>query len=387
MAVFLLAITLGNVASAVKLAPFLRKGYQNFIIFYAAAHMVRSGRSHALYDLLAQYREQQEFAPKVDIRQAALPYNHPPFEALLFLPFTFLPYLPAYLFWSFFNGILLVASLILLRKQFAEIGSLPLAFVVLAATAFIPVTSGIIQGQDSVLLLFLFVVALTAMEKGNDIMAGAALASGLFKFNLVLPLIFLLASKRPRLLLGFAPVAALLAGISLAMIGWHGSVGYVGLLFHLENSGAGGAIVGADMPNLRGIIAILTGAHDGTSVMALTIASSCALIAIAWWRIRLLRESVRFDFAVASATAILVSYHTLTYDLSLLLPIVLLLFAAPESEARRQSRGDTILLVLLYLALLLELVWPHVNQFCWPPLMTVWIFLKLGRPNSAKAVA
>jgi hypothetical protein len=385
--VFLLAMTFSNVISTARLAGFLRDGYQNFTIFYAAARMVRSGQSSVLYDLSAQYRAQQEFAPNVLIRRAALPYNHPPFEALLFLPFTFLPYVPAYLLWALLNGTMVAASLMLLRRQFVEIKNLPLAFLVLAVTGFVPVVSGIVQGQDSVLLLFLFVVALTAMETGNDAAAGAALAAGLFKFNLVLPLIFLLAVRRWRLLLGFAPVAALLGGISLAMVGVHGAVHYVQLLLRLENTGAGGSIVGSDMPNLRGIIASLAGAHSGASLMPLTIACSAAVILIALWRMGLIRDSVRFPFLLATVATILVSYHTLTYDLSLLLPVTLLLFAAPGPESSRQSQADTVLLVLLYLTPLFEPFWPRVNQFCWPVLVLIWLFWKLGRGRTAESVA
>ncbi len=387
VAVFLLAMTVGNVVSAAGLAGLLRNGYQNFTIFYAAARMVRNGQSSVLYDLSAESRAQEEFAPNVRIRQAALPYMHPPFEALLFLPFTFLPYVAAYLLWNFLNGMMVLASLMLLRRQFVEISSLPLAFLVLAATGFLPVVSGIIQGQDSNLLLFLFVVALTAAARANDAAAGAALAAGLFKFNLVLPLVFLLAAKRPRLLLGFAPVAALLGGISLAMVGWQGVVGYVQFLFRLENTGAGGSIVGADMPNLRGILASLVGAHGGASLMALTIACSAVAIAIALWQMERIRDSVRFDFVLATATAILVSYHTFSYDLSLLLPAVLLLFTAPERESCRPSQADAVLLVLLYLGPLLEPFWPHVNQVCWPVLIAIWLFLKLGRSSSAESFA
>ena len=384
-AVFLLAMTLGNVVSAVNLVPFLRAGYQNFTIFYGAARMVRNGQSSILYDLSAQYRAQQEFAPNVHIRMGALPYNHPPFEALLFLPFTFLPYAPAYLVWTLLNGMMVAASLVLLRRQFVELGSLPLALVVLAATGYLPVMSGIVQGQDSILLLFLVVVALTFAENGNDAAAGAALAAGLFKFHLVLPLAFLLAVRRRRLLLGFAPVAALLGGISLAMVGWHGVVGYVRFLLHLENTGAGGAIVGADMPNLRGIIASLAGARDGAFLIPLTIACSAAVIAIATWRIRS-GVPVRFAFVLATATAILVSYHTLTYDLNLLLPVVLLLFAAPEFEASHQSEADIVLLALVYLAPLFDPFWPRVNQFCWPVLIPIWLFWKLRRSSCAESV-
>jgi hypothetical protein len=385
--VFLLAMTFSNVVSAVRLAPFLRNGYQDFTIFYAAARMVRSGQSGALYDLSAQYRAQQQFAPNVPIRQAALPYNHPPFEALLFLPLTFLPYVPAYLLWTLLNVIMVAASLALLRKRFVEIGNLSPAFLLLAAAGFLPVASAIIQGQDSVLLLLLFVVALSSMENGNDPVAGGALAAGLFKFHLVLPLVILLAARRWRILLGFAPVAALLGGVSLAMVGWHGAVGYAKLLLRLENTGAGGAIVGADMPNLRGIIWSLAGAHGGPSLMPLTIACSVAVLLIAGWRIGPIRDSVRFAFALATVSTILVSYHTLTYDLSLLLPVALLLFAAPGPTSSSPSQADTVLLVLLYLAPLFEPLWPRVNQFGWPVLLLLWLFRKFGRGHAAESVA
>ena len=384
--VFLLAMTFSNVVSSGKLVSFLRSGYQDFTIFYAAARMVRNGQSSVLYDLSAQYQAQREFAPNVPIRRAALPYNHPPFEALLFLPFTFLPYVPAYLLWALLNGMMLAAALALLRRQFGEIRNLPLAFLILAATGFLPAASAVIQGQDSILLLFLFVVALAALEKGNDPAAGAALAAGLFKFHLVLPLVFLLAVRRWRLLLGFAPITALLGAVSLAMVGWHGAVSYVQLLLRLEETGAGGAIVGADMPNLRGIISSLTGVRGGPFLLALAIACSAAVLLIALWRMGPMRDSVRFAFVLATVTTILVSYHTLTYDLSLLLPSALLLFAAAGPESSRPSQADTILLVLLYLAPLFEPFWPRVNQFCWPVVVLTWLFWKLDRDRSPESV-
>jgi hypothetical protein len=390
VAVFLFAMTLSNVVSAVRLFPLLCDGYQDFTIFYAAACMVRSGQSHALYDLSAQYQAQQKFVPNVRIRQAALPYNHPPFEALLFVPFTFLPYSSAYLLWNLLNGILIFASLILLLRQFVEIKNLPIALLVLAATGFPPVVLTIIQGQDSILLLFLFVIALTAAEKEHDAAAGTALAAGLFKFHLVLPVIFLLSIRRWRLLLGFAPIAMLLSGISLAMVGWHGALAYVQLLLRVENTGASGAIAG-DMPNLRGIIASLTSANmspnSGLSLMLLTIICSAAAILIVSWRMGLIRDSIRFAFILATVTAILVSYHTLAHDLSLLLPVALLLFAAPEQESNRQSQTGAILLVLLYLVLFCEPFWPHVSQFCWPVLVLSWLFWKLSRYRTAGTVA
>jgi hypothetical protein len=81
----------------------VRKGYPDFTIFYSAGKMVRAGMARSLYDERVEFQVQRQFAPNVSIRHGALPYNHPPFEALLFVPFTHLPYLPAYLAWNAVN--------------------------------------------------------------------------------------------------------------------------------------------------------------------------------------------------------------------------------------------------------------------------------------------
>src|ERR1035437_7916018 len=107
---FLLAMTFCNVALLVRVTPLLRKGYQDFTIFYTSARLFRGGEASGLYNRATQYRRQLTFT-HVPIRQGPLPFNHPPFEALLFVPFTMLDYWPAYLLWTALNLILLAAGL------------------------------------------------------------------------------------------------------------------------------------------------------------------------------------------------------------------------------------------------------------------------------------
>ena len=154
---FLLAMTFCNAALLFRLIPSLRNGFQDFTIFYTGAVLIRTGHSAALYDLATQYQTQLTFA-HVPIRQGALPYNHPPFEALLFVPFTRFEYWPAYLLWTALNLLMLGLSVILLRKHFQRLARVHLVILFLGATAFFPVAIGIIQGQDLVLLLLLLVL-------------------------------------------------------------------------------------------------------------------------------------------------------------------------------------------------------------------------------------
>lgn len=383
---FLLAITL---ILAVKGVPYprLRRGYQDFTAFYGAAEMIRSGQGAKLYDLKAQYQLQKQFAPDVPIRQAALPYNHPPFEVLIFLPFTYLDYLPAYLVWTLLNLVILGLSLSVVRKTFAEVAILSPVFVFLIATAFAPVVTALMQGQDSILLLLLVIVSLSSLEDNNDVAAGVGLGLALFKFQLALPLVLILAIKRPRLLLGFAPMAALLATFSAILIGWRGAASYVPFVLHLEKTGAGGAISAGSMPNLRGLVARLPGVHDGSAIaLMLALACSIAAMGIAIWQVGRRGVSIRFAFVIATVTTMMVSYHLNPHDMTCLLPVVLLLFAAPRAETRRGMQADVVLLVLVYLIFYGSLLWPWLSPWWCVPVL-IWICWKFPHGRAAEVPA
>src|SRR4029077_20293325 len=67
-----------------------QKDAVDFSSFYCAAQIVRQGFGRQLYDLGLQV----EFQSKVAAVHAF--FNHPPYEALLFVPFTFFSYRVAY---------------------------------------------------------------------------------------------------------------------------------------------------------------------------------------------------------------------------------------------------------------------------------------------------
>src|SRR5437870_7943570 len=82
-------------------------GRSDFRQLYTAGYMVRSGHAHELYD----YESQRYFQNKV-LSQAdmALPFIRPAYEALLFVPFSFLSYRTAYFAFLGLNVILLAVS-------------------------------------------------------------------------------------------------------------------------------------------------------------------------------------------------------------------------------------------------------------------------------------
>ena len=347
--------------------------------------MLRSGQASTLYDADAQYRTEKEFAPDVRIRQAALPYIHTPFEALLFVPFTFLGYVPAYALWTALNVALIIVNLSLLRKHFTEIRTLSPMLLLLAAAGFFPIAIGLIQGQDTILVLLSVVLSMVLLKDGRDSLAGAALGLGLFKFHFIGPLALILTMRRPKLLAGFVPIAIGFGCLSIAIVGWHGVVHYVHYVLNLEKTGAGGAIMASDMPNLRGLIDTLAGLRTDTGTsMAITLLCSIALLWTTQRRVRKGDESVLHKFALATIAAILISYHALPYDLVLLFPAALILLGEAISENTRLPTADFGLLVLFFLTPLYVLLWLLLNQFAWFGFLLIWFLFRLSHSASTQ---
>src|SRR5207244_10293872 len=96
----------------------IRKGYPDFTALYSAGKIVREGVRKQLYHSQTQYRIQQEFAAGVSIRQGPLPYIHPPWEALLFVPFALFSNPMAYLLCNVVNVMILLSLRLLLSNHF-----------------------------------------------------------------------------------------------------------------------------------------------------------------------------------------------------------------------------------------------------------------------------
>src|SRR5579872_3501166 len=65
-------------------------GSPDFRIFYTAGLIFSREQGYELYDNNLQWQTQREFVQDSAKKAAFLPYNHPPFEALLFIPLAHL---------------------------------------------------------------------------------------------------------------------------------------------------------------------------------------------------------------------------------------------------------------------------------------------------------
>lgn len=309
----------------------------DFRTFYVAGYMVRTGDASKLYDAQSQLRLQNLLVSKAEL---ALPYIHPPYEALLDAPFSLLSYRNAYFTFLAFNLALLGASFWWLRSRTANLAAifpwLPLAIFV----AFTPITVVLLQGQDSILLLAIFVGSALLLDRNRPFASGALLALGLFRFQIVLPvaLLFLLW-RRWRFSAGFTVSTAVLFLVSLGMVGWSGVKTYCATLLSFSHRVATQDDHLYRVPpryilNLRGLIFSFHRFHvPDVWLTVLTVLASIAILYLA------AKKTAYASFTLAIPAATLVSYHFLMHDMSvLLLPLVLGLDQCVRFEGTDDSR-------------------------------------------------
>jgi hypothetical protein len=318
--------------------PEMQKG-TDFSDFYAAARIVRDGRGSQLYDPAEQDKYLALYAGRVGTY-----FIHPPFETLVYLPFSLLPLSQAYLLWCGFNALLLV----LVARMLARHAPLPWQWQTLVPLCllFVPLLLNFLQGQDALLLLFLWTAAFVALGEKRGFAAGCLLACGLIKFHLTLPMAipFLFAAPR-KVLAGLVSVATVLLLISLQVCGWAGVVSYPRLLAQLSSFPLAG-IRSQQMANLRGLFAAVC-PHSRNLALGLTLFGSVLLVGLVvrGSALAVHDRPTKLVFANAALAAILVGYHASPHDLILLL-LPFALIANHLLTAQCVSRHARVLLLV-----------------------------------------
>ena len=338
---FLAAMAWLNLQLAWNSRDLLHRGYQDFTIFYSAATIVRQGLGHQLYDDATQYRIQQGFAAAANVRNGYLPYNHPPFEVLIFLPFSLLSYFAAYLLWDLVCLLILLLLLVRLRPRISLPRHVSVAQWLLAWLGFFPTFFALLQGQDTILLLLIFSLVFIFLKEEREFAAGCCLGLGLFRFHLVLPLMLVFVlERRKKAFVGFIFVAFILALISVAVVGAEASWNYPASVWRMEQMmERTGTVVPSGMPNLHGLFeSLFADLISRSSSDALLALLSLALVVFAAFLSKPATASTfNLGFSLCVIVTIVVSYHAFTSDLSLLmLPIVLV---ADHLEGGGGNRG------------------------------------------------
>ncbi len=274
----------------------------DFNCFRAGATLVGTGR---LFDpasiraVESRYLEREVYFARL------------PFFALLFKPFTWLPWTWGAELWRALNILAFLGSFLLWPIQ-RRIRFLP------AVCWSWPAAVLFNYGQDTALFLLAAAAAVVLLMRERDIEAGLALSLCSIKFNLVLALpVALLAARRWRALAGAAAGSAAILAISFLLEGPRWPLAMAAVTRQ----------PGFDprmwrRPTLGGLL-------DGVPfALALEIALSILVLAAVW----LIGRRARPETALAAALAagLLLSHHAHVYDCILLLPALFLLAQPPS---------------------------------------------------------
>lgn len=301
----------------------IARGDPDFTVFYTAGKMLRQGLRSELYNPRAQQQVQSQFATDSDIRRGPLPYIHPPFEALVFMPLTLVPYGTAFVLWSLLNLLMLAMIARLLQNTLPGLRRYRLWEMIVLFLAFFPVLANFHQGQDAILLLLIVTMAFRAIEKNSSFASGCWMGLGTFKYHLVLPLFLIFVVwKGRRFLSGFMLVCSAAFLTSLAIVGWRGALQYPAFAWHVVSDPSLGGIPFRRLPNLLGLVAGWSPtASIGWKLQMLVLVASVGLVVVVTRMAKRADNSARFRLCISSAiiVAVLVAYSTNTYDLCLLI--------------------------------------------------------------------
>lgn len=290
-------------------APF---GTDDFAVFRSAALLALDGRGSHVYD--ADYL--RAFQASLGMPEV-MPYLYPPFFLVAMLPFALLPPALGYLLWGAANLGLLALAAWLLARAFVPRGE-RLTFALLVCSSY-PAGAALDLGQTSFVLLLGAALAAIGFVEGRDRLGGIALAALLIKPQLLPAWLLMLAwCRRWRALLCFAGVAvAALLVASPAVVGPDGAAGY----FRAVLEAASEHRVGFQAPGSHSLAGLAYGVGGETSSRVAYLALAAVTLAAYVWLLHGLRrqtpENLRIAAAATSVVAILLSSHTLLYDLIL----------------------------------------------------------------------
>ena len=322
---------------------------RDFSEFYCAAQIVANGLGGRLYDIGLQ----SQFISRVAAVHTF--YNHPPFESLIFVPFTAFSYRTAFRVWTLASLTLLMVAAWLIESRLKV--SLAIAqwtgihadfgLVLVLFLTFAPATTSLLIGQDSMLILFIYTLVFVLLQRSAQFAAGGVLALGLFKFQLILPFACILLARRKWAgLAGFASVGGLLILVSVAISGFQVLHEYPRFLLFDSNYQQVAGFQPEFMPNIRGIVYLLLSRWIRSSVLnilVLVLSVFTVWSASKSWR----DERFGLSFSTAVIATLLTSYHLYNYDVTLLLLPVAIVFSELAQQKRLRANSPLLPVVLI----------------------------------------
>jgi len=296
----------------------------DFRQLYAAGYQARTDPA-SLYDYEQQKAVQDRLVGKAG---GLLPFIRPAYEALLFLPLSYLPYRAAYLGFLALNLLSLLGSFFACRCELSHAGTFAQPRAGLQIFLFYPVLAAILQGQDSILMLLGFCLAYRCWKHGAGFPAGVLLGLMMFKPQITIPLAAFWLVRYASLAFsgGLAVGIAGSAALSIYVSGWSAVLSF-GRVLKLTtaatlapNSGPVLGVAPTAMPNLKGLISGMTlNRLPASATLLITLVASVGIAIAVMRSLRTSKPSAEVAFSVALTAALLLSYYLHLQDFALLL--------------------------------------------------------------------
>lgn len=261
----------------------------DFAGFFVAAQILDRGQADQLYDRALHDQLYHELLPKLDPHDS-IPYVHPPFVAGVLRPLTWCSYEVAVALWLVVSLSLFIVGVWLLVRSSSGLPREQTGLVLLLALSFEPFLMECwLGGQLSAVGFFSYALAWYFLSRNRPIASGMALGLSFYKPTLLLLLLpLLIIGRRWRMLLGMTITGVLLVGLSLALVGWDVSVGYLDVLLNFRKSTSGGGlpILTWKYVDLNNALRSLWGGQSlsRTAVFGMLALVPFAWLAKAWWR-------------------------------------------------------------------------------------------------------
>jgi hypothetical protein len=287
----------------------------DYLAFYTAGRILAAGPVDDLYSYRRQGREQAPMLGEKG-KTGFLPFVYPPFVALPFVPLGVLPYRASYIVYTLLMSAAVVAGARRLRSALPALDRWG-DFAAVAMFGFLPLFIPIVGGQNTPVGFLCASAALAALADKRDFRAGLWLGAWLFKPHFALPAIGLcLVGRRFRALAGVAVVAAAYyaAAAAIAGAGWpawwwrHIASEFVSAEFTRNAD---------NLASWIGFSQAYLGAHTSAANLVgggLALATIVWLVWVWWTRAR---DRAAECVAAAVAGALLISPHTMWYDVGL----------------------------------------------------------------------
>ena len=343
----------------------------DFAHFYTLGHLASSHRISTLYDEAALREAHVALVPTS--RDYDFPPLYPPQVALIFAPLSGLSYEYALIVWN----VLTVAAYGLIVWSAWKPVSMQLpnrTLVFTAAAAFVPFLCLVLSGQSTVVILGAFWAGWLALERKRHLLAGMAFGLLAIKPQFGIPLaVVVLVGREWAMLRGALLSVALQATSVWLMLGWQAFEGFARAL----------------PITLSHVDALETEPYLSHSIRALTrIAPDvvgvplwvCLTVAVLWYTARLWRSEapVRVRLGAVILASVLVSPHTMIYDLTVI-ALPLLWFSAFMQEPARREHSVSYWKTVHWLFAALVIQTLDIMRLQVPVMLMAWLLVLVTR--------